>query len=184
VGVVPQAQGSKALREIRERLRFDFGTSPIGRILFAVSETGLRWLAVGDDLAQMEMELRARFPKAMLVRDPDGIAMFATALDGFWQDGSCPADLGLDPMGTAFQKSVWSLLRQIPRGTTITYGELARKGGNPKSVRAVAQACGANPILCLVPCHRVIGANGALTGFRAGIERKRWLLEQELAIST
>ncbi|MEK7393678.1 MAG: methylated-DNA--[protein]-cysteine S-methyltransferase, partial [Fibrobacterota bacterium] len=95
-----------------------------------------------------------------------------------------PADLRLDPMGTEFQKRVWSLLRQIPRGDTISYGELARRIGNPKSVRAVAQACGANPILCLIPCHRVIGANGALTGFRAGIARKRWLLERELAIST
>lgn len=172
------------MSDIRERLRFDFGTSPIGRILYAASETGLRWLAVGDDTARMEMELRARFPKAMFVRDPEGLGPFASAMDKFWQDGSWSSDLALDPMGTAFQKSVWTLLRAIPRGETITYGELARRAGNPKSVRAVAQACGANPLLCLVPCHRVIGANGSLTGFRAGIERKRWLLERELAIST
>jgi len=167
------------LTEIRERLRFDFGSSPIGRILFAVSETGLRWLAVGDDAAHLEMALRSRFPKAMFVRDPDGVAAYVSAMDKFWQDGNWSSHLPLDPAGTAFQKSVWALLRQIPRGTTITYGELARRVGNPKSVRAVAQACGANPILCLVPCHRVIGANGALTGFAAGIERKKWLLERE-----
>jgi len=169
------------LTEIRERLRFDFGSSPIGRILFAVSETGLRWLSVGDDAAHLETALRSRFPKAMFVRDPDGVAAYVSEMDKFWQDGIWSSRLPLDPAGTEFQKSVWGLLRQIPRGTTITYGELARRVGNPKSVRAVAQACGANPILCLVPCHRVIGANGALTGFAAGIERKKWLLEREAA---
>lgn len=183
MGIVPQTQAGPPLNGIRERLRFDFGASPIGRILFAVSETGLRWLAVGDDPAHLEMELRARFPKAMFVRDPDALAPVASVMDGFWQNGSWPEDLALDPSGTAFQKSVWTQLRRIPPGTTIAYGELARRIGNPKSVRAVAQACGANPILCLVPCHRVIGANGALTGFAAGIERKKWLLEREAAIS-
>jgi AraC family transcriptional regulator of adaptative response/methylated-DNA-[protein]-cysteine methyltransferase len=147
--------------------------------LFAVSETGLRWLSVGDDAVSLEAGLRTRFPKAMLVRDPDALAGIAAWFDGFWQEGTQPAGPTLDPVGTEFQRTVWTELRRIPRGARISYGELARRIGSPKAVRAVAQACGANPLLLVIPCHRVVGANGALTGFAAGIERKKALLERE-----
>lgn len=127
----------------------------------------------------MESRLRERFPKAMFVHDPDGLSEHMERLASLWTDAPSNDPFSLDPVGTPFQKSVWDQLRRIPPGRTITYGELARRVGNPKSVRAVAQACGANPILMLVPCHRVIGADGSLTGFAAGVERKRELLRRE-----
>lgn len=88
-------------------------------------------------------------------------------------------DLDLDAIGTEFQRKVWTELRRIPYASTISYAELARRIENPKAMRAVGLANGRNPIPIIVPCHRVIGANGSLTGFGGGIERKRWLLEHE-----
>lgn len=137
---------------------------------------------MGDNAASLESRLRERFPKAMMVQDPDGLSDHLEKIASLWTDAPANDPFLLDPVGTPFQKSVWNELRRIPRGQTITYGELARRVGNPKSVRAVAQACGANPILLLVPCHRVIGADGSLTGFAAGVERKRALLDLEGAI--
>jgi len=91
-------------------------------------------------------------------------------------------DLPLEPSGTDFQLSVWELLRKIPYGVTTSYGDLARRLGEPKASRAVGAANGANPIPIIVPCHRVVGSKGELTGFGGGIERKRWLLEHEGAL--
>ncbi len=91
-------------------------------------------------------------------------------------------ELPLEPHGTDFQLSVWELLRKIPYGVTTSYGELARRLGDPKATRAVGAANGANPIPIIVPCHRVVGSKGELTGFGGGIERKRWLLEHEGAL--
>jgi AraC family transcriptional regulator of adaptative response/methylated-DNA-[protein]-cysteine methyltransferase len=88
-------------------------------------------------------------------------------------------DLPLDLRGTAFQAQVWAALRKIPAGATVTYSELAKQLGRPSATRAVAQACGANPVAVAVPCHRVIGSTGQLTGYRWGVERKRTLLEKE-----
>ena len=92
-------------------------------------------------------------------------------------------DIPLDPPGTAFQRRVWDALRAIPYGTTLSYGELARRLGDPRATRAVGAANGRNPIPIIVPCHRVVGANGALTGFGGGLDRKRWLLEHEGALT-
>ena len=91
-------------------------------------------------------------------------------------------DIPLDPPGTAFQRRVWDALRAIPYGTTLSYGELARRLGDVRATRAVGAANGKNPIPIIVPCHRVVGANGALTGFGGGLDRKRWLLEHEGAL--
>jgi len=88
-------------------------------------------------------------------------------------------DLPLDPAGSAFELRVWDALRAIPYGTTLTYGELARRLGDPRATRAVGAANSKNPIPIIVPCHRVIGARGELTGFGGGLDRKRWLLEHE-----
>src|SRR2546426_11214528 len=91
-------------------------------------------------------------------------------------------DLPLDPPGTAFQRRVWDALRTIPYGATSSYGELARRLGDPHATRAVGAANGKNPIPIIVPCHRVVGARGELTGFGGGMDRKRWLLEHEGAL--
>ncbi len=89
------------------------------------------------------------------------------------------AKLRLDPQGTPFQRQVWEALKTIPPGKTLSYAELARKIGRPQAARAVGQACGANPIPILIPCHRVVAANGSLGGFSSGLEHKRWLLKHE-----
>ena len=113
------------------------------------------------------------------VSDPHGLS---AAMDAYFGGDLHAIDrLRVESAGTPFQREVWRALREIPCGTTISYGELARRIGRPDAVRAVGLANGANPIGVVVPCHRVIGANGSLTGYGGGIERKRWLLDHESA---
>ncbi|HJU67340.1 MAG TPA: methylated-DNA--[protein]-cysteine S-methyltransferase [Gemmatimonadaceae bacterium] len=100
-------------------------------------------------------------------------------LDAYFDMRLTHFDLPLEPRGTDFQRRVWDSLKTIPFGETISYAELARRIDNPKAVRAVGAANGRNPLMIIVPCHRVIGADGSLTGFGGGIERKRWLLDHE-----
>ena len=112
-------------------------------------------------------------------QSPSGVA---SAMAAYFDGNIQPRIQSLLPVateGTAFQKSVWQALRSIPAGETISYGELAKRLGNPAAVRAVGLANGANPIGIVVPCHRVIGANGSLTGYGGGLERKQWLLNHE-----
>jgi len=103
----------------------------------------------------------------------------AAQLDSYFRGELSSFDLDMNPNGTAFQRLVWAQLCEIPYGETISYGELARRVGNPKASRAVGLANGRNPIAIIVPCHRVIGANGSLTGYGGGLARKTWLLEME-----
>jgi methylated-DNA-[protein]-cysteine S-methyltransferase len=100
-------------------------------------------------------------------------------LDEYFAGKRKDFDLPLHPTGTSFQQKVWDALREIPYGKTVSYADIALKTGNPKSMRAVGAACGKNPLWLVVPCHRVIGANGSLTGYAGGIERKQWLLAHE-----
>ncbi|MGH7517911.1 MAG: methylated-DNA--[protein]-cysteine S-methyltransferase [Gemmatimonadales bacterium] len=117
-------------------------------------------------------------------RDPAGALDAARAqLREYFAGTRMTFDLPLAPMGTAFELRVWALLREIPAGQTTSYGELARKLGDPRAVRAVGRANGQNPLPIVVPCHRVIGADGSLVGFGGGLERKRWLLEHEGALA-
>jgi len=149
-------------------------------MVVGATERGLCWLALGATSAEAEGSLREEFPLAKLRRDTSLSRLVDTAL-GSVRDGS---DLGrsgeqLDLRGTVFQLRVWQALRAIPRGETRSYSELARELGNPNATRAVARACATNRVAVLVPCHRVIGASGSLTGYRWGVERKRMLLESE-----
>lgn len=107
------------------------------------------------------------------------------ALNKYFECGNCKAfdDLKLRPLGTPFQQLVWARLRCVPPGATISYSDLARSIGKPRAARAVGLANGHNPIPIIIPCHRVIGANGALTGYGSGLDRKAWLLEHERACS-
>lgn len=102
-----------------------------------------------------------------------------TQLSEYFTDSRTSFDVALNPDGTNFQQLVWEMLLKIPFGETTTYGELARKMGNPKAMRAVGRANGTNKIPIIIPCHRVIGLNGSLTGFAGGLERKQWLLNHE-----
>jgi len=146
--------------------------SPVGRLLLVADESGLReaWFEKGRTPPVVDPVWRyGGEPLAEPVRQL--AAYFAGELRCF--------DLRLNPLGTPFQLRVWDLLTAIPFGETISYGELAGRAGNPNAARAVGLANGSNPIPIIIPCHRVIGTNGKLTGYGGGLENKRWLLEFE-----
>lgn len=163
-----------------ERVHYALASSTLGRVLVAATDRGLCAVLLGDQESALEGELARRFPKAERL---PASADFQAVLDSVVAlidraDADEPA-WNLDLRGTLFQQKVWAALRAIPRGRTLTYGELARQVGLPGGARAVAQACGANPAAVVVPCHRVVAADGGLGGYRWGIERKRALLERE-----
>lgn len=149
----------------------------LGILLVAENDKGVCALTLGDDKMTLIDDLQRRFPKVRLVAAEDLSSMAAAC--ALLADPAHAAMSELDPQGTAFQRLVWRALCAIPAGSTASYGELAAAIGRPHSVRAVAQACGANPIAVAIPCHRVIGSNGALTGYRWGVARKRALLARE-----
>jgi methylated-DNA-[protein]-cysteine S-methyltransferase len=163
-----------------ETFFFDVIDSPIGKLAIAADQKGaMRMLSFDGDGERWRKDFARRFPGATLVRrrDPFGLG---SALKAYF-DGNMEA-LDKVPVvfgGTPFQNKVWKALRKIPVGATMSYGALAKKIGEPKAMRAVGLANGSNPIAVVVPCHRVIGSNGSLTGFGGGLPRKKWLLEHE-----
>ncbi len=160
-------------------IRFGIGQCALGAILVAATAKGLCAILLGDDPEILVRDLEDRFPKAELFGgDPDFEAWMAQVV-GFVACPSRGLDLPLDIGGTAFQQRVWDALRRIPIGTTATYAEIARAIGAPAATRAVARACGANPIAVAIPCHRVVRSDGALSGYRWGVARKRDLLTRE-----
>ena len=135
-----------------------------------------------DCAHRMQALLRRHYGADILLRETSHPSVARVALAAYFEgDLDAPANLHTATNGAAFQRSVWQALRRIPGGQTISYGALAAQIGRPTASRAVGLANGANPIPIVVPCHRVIGADGALTGFGGGIARKRWLLEHEQA---
>ena len=153
--------------------------SPIGPLALATGPAGLVRLELGGDRTRVEADLRRRFEGCELreARDPGGVV---TALRRYF-DGRLDALNGLpvDPGGTAFQRQVWLTLREIPAGQTWSYAQLARAVGRPSAVRAVGATNGRNPLPLVLPCHRVIGADGSLVGYGGGLDRKVWLLRHE-----
>jgi methylated-DNA-[protein]-cysteine S-methyltransferase len=151
---------------------FTIHPSPVGPLLMTTD--GMHLTGVLFDAPEPHVEWKRGHP----VLDDAG-RQLAEYFDGERRD----FDLALAPTGTDFQRSVWEALRGIPYGQTISYGELARRVGNPKASRAVGLANGRNPIVVIVPCHRVIGANGTLTGYGGGLDRKRLLLDLEAKVA-
>jgi methylated-DNA-[protein]-cysteine S-methyltransferase len=147
--------------------------SPIGPLTLIAHDGVLTNLAMHE---QRHMSP----PPDEAIRDDAWFKDVAAQLDAYFAGELSTFDLEMNPHGTPFQQSVWAQLRAIPYGETISYGELARRVGNPNASRAVGLANGRNPISIIVPCHRVIGANGSLTGYGGGLERKTWLLDHEL----
>ena len=145
----------------------------------AHSDRGICAIALGDDPDALARELQDRFPRAGLVGGDAGFEGWVAQVVGFVEAPALGLDLPLDVRGTAFQQRVWQALREVPPGATVSYSDIARRIGVPKSVRAVAQACSANTIAVAIPCHRVVRRDGALSGYRWGVERKRTLLERE-----
>jgi len=160
-------------------VRFAVGECSLGSILVARSERGVCAIFIGDDPDKLVRELQDRFSRARLVGGDDEFERLVARVVGLVEAPALGLDLPLDVRGTAFQQRVWQALRAIPPGTTVTYGDIAARIGSPGAVRAVAQACGANPLAVVIPCHRVVRRDGALSGYHWGVERKRVLLERE-----
>ena len=163
-------------------IRYATAASPLGRMLVAATAVGVCAIAFGRDDAELVSDLRGRFNKAELVAAKGNTGWLKEAVEFVAsQMGEHPlaATFPLDVRATAFQQRVWKALREIPRGETRSYAEVAREVGRPTAARAVAAACGANPVAVAVPCHRVVGRDGSLTGYRWGVERKRKLLAAE-----
>jgi methylated-DNA-[protein]-cysteine S-methyltransferase len=163
-----------------ETFFFDVLATPVGPLAIVADERGaMRMLSFDGESERWRREFMRRFPGATLVRrrDPSG---HASALKAYFAgDMEALERIPVVFGGTPFQNRVWRQLRRIPVGQTLSYGAIAKKIGEPKAVRAVGLANGANPIAVVVPCHRVIGSNGSLTGFGGGLPRKKWLLEHE-----
>jgi len=146
--------------------------SPLGKLTLESDGDALTRIRLPEEDWQADPEVKR-------VRKPELFAEAAAQLGAFFRGERRSFDIQMNPQGTPFQKKVWGLLCEIPRGQTITYGELARRTGNPKASRAVGAANGKNPIPIIIPCHRVIGSNGKLTGYAGGLEAKKMLLEIE-----
>jgi AraC family transcriptional regulator of adaptative response/methylated-DNA-[protein]-cysteine methyltransferase len=160
-------------------IRFAIGQCSLGAILVAQSEAGVCAILLGDDPDTLARELQDRFPQASLIGGDTEFEQLVAKVVGFVEAPALGLDLPLDVRGTAFQQRVWQALRQVPPGGTVSYTDLAQRIGAPTSARAVAQACGANVLAVAIPCHRVVRHDGALSGYRWGVERKRALLERE-----
>lgn len=146
--------------------------SPVGKLLLAADESGLRFLLFAEGRTPPSIEPDWKHD-SILLQEP------MRQLRAFFAGELLRFDLPLAPQGTEFQKRVWNALLEIPFGETTSYGELARRLGNPTASRAVGLANGSNPIAIIIPCHRVIGSNGKLTGYGGGLPNKRWLLDFE-----
>jgi AraC family transcriptional regulator of adaptative response/methylated-DNA-[protein]-cysteine methyltransferase len=161
------------------QIHFDIGSSTLGSVLVATTGRGLCAILLGDSRQTVTRELRERFPRARRVLDPELLARATPQVIELIEGRRAALDLPLDPAGTAFQQRVWRALRKIPAGATASYADIARRIEAPTSCRAVAQACGANPLALAIPCHRVVRSDGALSGYRWGVARKRAILERE-----
>ncbi|MBA2251329.1 MAG: methylated-DNA--[protein]-cysteine S-methyltransferase [Nitrospirales bacterium] len=166
----------------RLRLFIDRMMTPLGELILLSDEVGnLRVVDWTDHEERMRRLLSRHYRAAQVTMEPSRNPFGLTsALESYFGgDLECIQSLPVSTGGTVFQRSVWQSLRSIPAGETISYGRLARRLGQPAAVRAVGLANGANPIGIVVPCHRVIGANGSLTGYGGGLQRKQWLLDHE-----
>jgi AraC family transcriptional regulator of adaptative response/methylated-DNA-[protein]-cysteine methyltransferase len=160
-------------------IKFAVGECSLGSILVAASNKGVCAISFGDEPDALVRDLQDRFPRARLIGGDADFEQLVAKIVGFVEAPKIGLDLPLDVRGTAFQHRVWAALREIPPGSTASYAEMAERIGEPKAVRAVAGACAANKIAVAIPCHRVVRIDGALSGYRWGVERKRILLDRE-----
>ena len=161
------------------RIAFSIVASPLGHVLIAATENGVCAVRIGDSAATLERELRREYPAADIRVQEKPRADWRKAIVQLVSGRAPSIDLPVDVRATAFQWKVWRALQQIPAGETRAYADVARAIGKPSAVRAVARACATNPVALVVPCHRVVQANGSLGGYRWGVERKARLLAAE-----
>jgi AraC family transcriptional regulator of adaptative response/methylated-DNA-[protein]-cysteine methyltransferase len=160
-------------------IRFTVAACPLGQVLLAATPKGVCFLSLGDAAEALEASLRAEFPKADVARNDADLKPWLDELQRHLAGEKPHIGLPLDVRGTAFQRRVWDALVAIPYGQTRTYKQVAEAIGAPTACRAVARACATNPVAVVVPCHRVVGSDGSLTGYAGGLHRKKKLLEIE-----
>ncbi len=178
-GVLGMTPGEYRAGGARTEIHYAVGECSLGSILVARSPRGICAILLGENPKQLQHDLEDRFPRAHLVAGGADFDELVSRVVTLVEEPAQGLDLPLDIRGTAFQQRVWQALRRIPPGATASYSEIAKAIGAPKSVRAVAQACGANTLAIAVPCHRVVRGDGSLSGYRWGVDRKRALLERE-----
>lgn len=154
----------------------------LGKMLVARTERGICSVTFGDEEGELTKALHDEFPNAEITEDAENLGKAVNAILEYLSGKQHRIVLPLDLQATAFQLQVWELLRKIPYGETRSYGEVAEMLGDRKKVRAVARACATNRIALVIPCHRVVAADGGLAGYRWGLDRKRKLLSNEKAI--
>lgn len=160
-------------------IRYAFGQTRFGRIIVGVTAKGICSVLFGEHKGALLADLTDRFSEANLVEDDQELADLVAQVVDRIENPDAITQLPLDIQGTVFQEKVWSALQRIPTGQTRSYSQIAQQIGNPRSARAVAKACAANPVAVIVPCHRIVRADGGLSGYRWGTERKRQLLHNE-----
>jgi AraC family transcriptional regulator of adaptative response/methylated-DNA-[protein]-cysteine methyltransferase len=161
------------------RIEYTIANCSLGRVLVAFTDRGISAVSLGDKDEPLEAALHKEYPCAEIHRSSGKHLQWVRAIIRHLAGEQSELDLPTDVIATAFQRRVWEALRRIPRGTTCSYNEVARKLGKPTAARAVARACATNPTAIVVPCHRVIRTDGSLGGYRWGLNRKKLLLEQE-----
>jgi AraC family transcriptional regulator, regulatory protein of adaptative response / methylated-DNA-[protein]-cysteine methyltransferase len=162
-------------------IRFAIGKASLGSVLVAASAKGVCAILMGDDPDALRRNLRDRFPDVQPVTDEAGLEDMVGKVVDFIEAPGTALDLKLDMRGTEFERRVWQALGEIPVGSTATYGEIARRLGAPATAQDVAAACAANALAVAIPCHRVVNADGSVSGYRWGVRRKRVLLSREAA---
>ena len=164
-----------------ETIRFAIGDCSLGSILVAATAKGVCAILLGDDPEALVHDLEDRFPNAELRGGDSEFEALVARVVGFVEAPALGLELPLDIRGTTFQQRVWRALRDVPAGATATYREIADRLGSPGAARAVARACASNPLAVAIPCHRVVRSDGALSGYRWGVDRKQALLDREAA---
>ncbi|MFJ5445075.1 methylated-DNA--[protein]-cysteine S-methyltransferase [Methylobacillus methanolivorans] len=162
-----------------QALHYGFASCSLGKLIVAVTAKGIAAILLGDSTEALLTDLRAMFPRAELLPGENGFYTLLAEVVTLIDEPSHVMALPLDIQGTVFQQRVWTLLRSIPPGQTLSYSELAQQLGAPRAVRAVASACAANKLAVAIPCHRVVRTDGKLAGYRWGLHRKQALLDKE-----
>ncbi len=161
------------------RIRYAVVESEIGNVLIAATDKGVCKISMGDAAEKLASDLAGEFPRAEIVRDQDGLGEFMSQVLEHIRGNEPRLELPLDIRATAFQQRVYKELRRIPYGATRSYSQIAQAIGSPTASRAVARACASNPVALAIPCHRVVGSSGEISGYRWGRDRKKHLLETE-----
>ena len=162
-----------------QTIEFSCVTTAFATVLIARSDQGVCTILLGDTAEELFADLQQRLPKANLHRNDQDLAVDLKTITDFLAAPLTPLNFPLDIQGSDFQKSVWAVLQTIPVGQTLSYSDVAERLHKPKAVRAVANACAANPLALVIPCHRILRADGGISGYRWGVERKRALLAKE-----